>query len=596
MSAQRDSTQRSRLASIYEAPQTCSISWKHLKYQVQVRNSANKEEIGTNKDILKDVSGRVAPGQSLAIMGPSGSGKTTLLDILAGRVSSGIIRGDIYFNGKPRDPTVKHKAKYVAQQDALYGVFTVLETLSYTANLTFGRKTPVTTKQRMIDSVVDELGLHSCLNTRVGDIFIRGLSGGQKRRLSIAIELLSRPSILLLDEPTSGLDSASAFSVMGHIRDLVHIGHSVAVTIHQPSFAVWEMFTHFMLLVEGRTLFFGSRTNAIEYFNNLGLPCPQYSNPSDYFLEVVNTDFEDHADVDDLVSQFLSSEECGKLVSEIDDETEFMQKFSVPTADTTDPVPLMTQYKVLLKRSFLNNIRNPGVYIVRAVMYFMIAAVAGSMYWNSNGGTNLSPSNTSVLLFFVHAFMVFLSLSVLPFFLDQRAVFLRERANGLVDVLPYCIANFVSGLPILFVVSFVSSVIVTSLAGLNNLVMFSLILFVTLTTAEAFVLCVSAVVSHYIVGIALGSGVMGAMLLCSGMTVSLATMPFYWIWLYYIGMNTYAFEAFMLNQFPVDTVIIKSYDMEEGVIETDIITLCVQTMIYQVIFFVLLFVFHTGQK
>lgn len=233
-----------RLGSIYEAPKRYSLSWRHVKYDVAMKRkrmsekelnnatSIQKQQHDTGmKSILKDVSGRIAPGEMLAIMGPSGSGKTTMLDILADRVSSGIIRGSILINGKDRGNSMNKVAKYVAQHDALLGCFTVLETLQYTANLTFSANTTAKKKTRMIESVVDELGLKSCLHTRVGDIFIRGISGGQKRRLSIAVELLGRPSILLLDEPTSGLDSTSAFGVMEHLKDLVRSMSFVTIYI-----------------------------------------------------------------------------------------------------------------------------------------------------------------------------------------------------------------------------------------------------------------------------------------------------------------------------------------------------------------------------
>lgn len=377
------------------------------------------------------------------------------------------------------------------------------------------------------------------------------------------------------------------------------IGHSIAVTIHQPPSSVWELFTHFMLLVEGRTVYFGRRDEAIPYFSRLGLTCPQYSNPSDYFLQVVNTDFADHADVDDLVNQFLSSEECHTLIQDIEYEKKLLGESTHGAIEDAEDhkKSVLNQFSVLMKRSILNNIRNPGIYLVRAIMYFLIGTVAGSMYWNEkDGGSNLSSTNTSVLLFFVHAFMVFLSLSVLPFFIDQRAVFLRERANGLISVLPYVVANCISSFPIIFVISLISSSIVVNLAQLDNAFMFGVILFSVLSAAESFSLCISAIVSHYIIGIAMGSGIFGAMLLCSGMTVTKSTMPFYWIWLYYIGINTYAFEAFMLNQFDNDSIVIKSYEMEDGNIFNDIGVLWIHVSVFQVSFFLLLYYMHTGRR
>jgi ABC-type multidrug transport system ATPase subunit len=288
------------------------LSWQDLSYTVQGPKSAELPD--GRKTILRGVSGRCAPGELTASMGPSGSGKTTLVDILADRISSGDISGAIELNGAPRvAKTFRAIASYVAQEDSLLGSFTVVETLRMAAKLSLPNAVTSAMIKERVDAVVDEMGLQSCRDTLVGDIFRKGISGGQKRRLSIAIELLSNPSVLILDEPTSGLDSSSTFNVMQFVVKLCQEGMTVICTIHQPSSLVYDMFTNVMLLTAGETVYFGPRAQMIPHFATIGYECPRYTNPSEYFLSLVNTDFEGHANVSSLASTYAA----GNINSEV---------------------------------------------------------------------------------------------------------------------------------------------------------------------------------------------------------------------------------------------------------------------------------------
>ena len=218
-----------------------TIAWKDLTYDVKLTRSnpqtGKKETI--DKRILDGLSGIVRPGEMLAICGPSGGGKTTLLDAIAGRIDphrkGRKFTGDVLVNGKPRDETFSMVASYVQQEHALQTPFTVRETMRYAADLLIPHSESTKAERRArADNVTHVLGLDSCSNTIVGDVFRKGLSGGQLRRLSIAVELVRNPSILLLDEPTSGLDSAAAENIMKHLSHLTKTGTTIICTIHQP--------------------------------------------------------------------------------------------------------------------------------------------------------------------------------------------------------------------------------------------------------------------------------------------------------------------------------------------------------------------------
>ena len=209
----------------------------------------------------------------LFLLGPSGSGKTTLLDVLANRINKqATITGEICINGFPRcSKSLLQMTSYVSQEDNLFSVFTPLETLTFAARLC--RNANKEENNMFVNNVLASLGLTDCRDVKVGDMFLKGLSGGQKRRLSIGVELIKQPSILFLDEPTSGLDSASAFEVVKHLQILSRNGHTILTTIHQPSSEVWGMADNVLILSKGQSMYFGESAGLVSYLELQGLEC-----------------------------------------------------------------------------------------------------------------------------------------------------------------------------------------------------------------------------------------------------------------------------------------------------------------------------------
>lgn len=241
--------------------------------------------------ILHSISGYVPAGQSLAILGPSGSGKTTLLNLLAARSQYPAQSGQILFADAPRVPRTKRHIGYVMQDDVFFSKLTVRETLEFTANIRIPKLSDHNRKQR-VDAVMQSLRLTKCQNTRIGDQqFDKGISGGERKRVNIANELLHDPSVLLADECTSGLDSSSAFTVISLLRQLCHEGRTVIATIHQPSSQMFNLFDKIMLLAAGRVAYYGTPQSVVSYFESIDFPFPpQAYNPADYMLELVIDD------------------------------------------------------------------------------------------------------------------------------------------------------------------------------------------------------------------------------------------------------------------------------------------------------------------
>lgn len=272
-----------------ETPVT--LRWIDVSFSVQVKEKKGCKKAA--KNILCSMNGVVQPGEMLAIMGPSGSGKTSLLNVLSGRLRaigpcgrgaslSGLVafNNTVYSAGKaPADVAV------CSQDDYLYSNLTVRETLILTCRLRLGQN-----DAELVERLILQLGLSKCATTRIGNEKFKGISGGERKRTAVAVELISNPSVLFLDEPTSGLDSYQAQNVMGILARLARDGRTVVSVIHQPRSSIYNMCDRLLLLAEGREAYFGAASAAVEYFGNspLEMNCPALFNPADFFLDLLS--------------------------------------------------------------------------------------------------------------------------------------------------------------------------------------------------------------------------------------------------------------------------------------------------------------------
>ncbi|XAR70743.1 hypothetical protein NMG60_11027718 [Bertholletia excelsa] len=246
-----------------------TLKFKEVVYKVRLEKKGfcyGATSGSGDKTILNGVTGMVCPGEILAMLGPSGSGKTTLLTALGGRLT-GKLSGKITYNGQPFSGSIKRRTGFVAQYDVLYPHLTVNETLLFTALLRLPNSLSRHEKVQHVDRVIIELGLNRCRNSMIGGPLVRGISGGEKKRVSIGQEMLINPSLLLLDEPTSGLDSTTAQRIMTIIK-----GSLVESTIH--------MFDKVVLLSEGCPIYYGPASTALEYFSSIGFSTSITINPA----------------------------------------------------------------------------------------------------------------------------------------------------------------------------------------------------------------------------------------------------------------------------------------------------------------------------
>ncbi|CAG9464710.1 unnamed protein product [Pedinophyceae sp. YPF-701] len=245
----------------------------------------------TERQILTGVHGRVSPGEMMALMGPSGSGKTSLLSILGGRAAAAVrVEGRLQYNGAPLVKATKRTMGFVHQDDLLFDSLTVYETLHYAARLRLPRDMSNDEKELRVETVIQALGLDRCRNTIIGGPFMRGVSGGERKRVSIGHELLINPAGIFLDEPTSGLDATTALKLVHTLKVLAAGGRSVVTTIHQPASRIYQELDKVMVLSEGKVMYFGHGSLAHAWFNSLGYAMPLGVNTADFLLDLASGD------------------------------------------------------------------------------------------------------------------------------------------------------------------------------------------------------------------------------------------------------------------------------------------------------------------
>lgn len=267
-----------------------TLLWTNVNMTLKGKKSGDPD-----KKILDNVWGEVPEKQTTAIMGPSGAGKSSLLNVLAGRAASRgpvKINADVRLNNvavNPTDIKVRKHIAFVAQDDSLQVTSTPREAIYFSAKLRLPRVTPEKNLVVLVNKMLKELGLEHCADTYVGGALVKGISGGERKRTSVGVELVVRPAIVFLDEPTSGLDSFSAVQLCQVLRKVAIAGSSVLFTIHQPASEIFSSFDSLILMNKGRVMYNGPVSDVAEYFDDRGHPLPSKYNPADWIMTVAQS-------------------------------------------------------------------------------------------------------------------------------------------------------------------------------------------------------------------------------------------------------------------------------------------------------------------
>ncbi|GJU11685.1 ABC transporter G family member 17-like protein [Tanacetum coccineum] len=280
----------------------CGLEFNNLSYSVMKKQKKDGVWITKEAYLLNDISGQAVRGEIMAIMGPSGAGKSTFLDALAGRIAQGSLEGSVQIEGKPVTTSyMKMISSYVMQDDQLFAMLTVFETFMFAAEVRLPPSLSRSEKKKRVVELLDQLGLTSTAHTYIGDEGRRGVSGGERRRVSIGVDIIHKPSLLFLDEPTSGLDSTSAFSVVEKVKDIARNGSIVLMTIHQPSFRIQMLLDRITVLARGRLIYLGSPNDLSAHLAGFERPVPENENNLEYLLDVIKEYDESTIGLDPLV-------------------------------------------------------------------------------------------------------------------------------------------------------------------------------------------------------------------------------------------------------------------------------------------------------
>ncbi|CAM6091980.1 unnamed protein product [Calypogeia fissa] len=544
-----------------------SLSWRDLSVVVNNR-----------KTVLHGLSGVAEPGRLVAVMGPSGSGKSTLLDALAGRLSKdATVTGEIMLNGLKAQLSYG-TAAYLAQDVPLLGTLTVYEAVYYSAMLRFPTSMSRTSVKSIVEATITEVGLKRSMHTLIGNWQRRGISGGEKRRVSIAVELLTSPRLLFLDEPTSGLDSASAYNVVSTLKKLARDERTIMTSIHQPSSEVFSLFDDICLLSSGKQVYFGPLHSAVQFFSLAGFPCAPLRNPSDHYLLCINSDFDDvynvfdeYADTDDdlensrpFVQRMTAAEAVRTLTQafaaskeklDVEYTIQVMEKLDGSSLDSKgSQAGFIKQTYVLTKRSFVNMSRDLGYYWLRLLMYIILSIAIGTIYYKVGYGYTAIQARGGCMSFIV-AFLTFMAVGGFPSFVEDMKVFGMERLNGHYGVAAYVFGNTFSSIPFLFLISLVSSAIAYLLVdlhhGYGHFLYFVVSLFACLLVAESMMMAIASLVPNFLMGIIVGAGIQGMFILVAGFYRLLNDLPKP-VWRYpmsYIAFHPYAFQGMLENDF-----------------------------------------------
>ena len=542
----------------------CTLFWKNVSYSIRdagfIKNHFSRYFSFINppnsSDILYNISGYAEPGKFLAIIGASGVGKTSLIDLLANRKRSGKIEGIITVNGenikKTREiPKYTALVGYVRQNYSHLPFLTVRETMFYAGMLVLPRTMSTAEKLERIKSLMNELGLDKCANSIVGNRMIRGISGGELKRLSIGVELLRNPSILLLDEPTTGLDANTSLQIIQNLKILARKYHHTIITaIHQPRSHIFNEFDNLLILAEGgRQIYFGAAKGALDYFENVGYRAPKYENPGDFIIDLTGEDFTN-------VSQLTDSVDRINYLVDSWDNTDVQPRngsnegIITPTTKKFSP-RWITQVFWLIHRETINELRSYKFNITRFIQYLVLGLFIGWLFFRLGDTQSTINERTSLIYMSITIIAAYEMLAALTVFLSQREILYRERDSGFYPTSAYWLAKQLSLLPFQLFYPAVFIFLIYWLSGLQTVwykfgIFFGIIEFVGLY-CSSFGLVIGAFFPPSI-AITLGPFTTVLALISSGFLVNFENIVIPIRYVTYLSFTRWAYEALLQNE------------------------------------------------
>lgn len=554
------------------------LSWTDLEYSVGItlHRGMCRRAVQSRKMVLSNLTGFVRSGQMCALMGPSGSGKSSLLSVLAGHMPARgrLERGSVQINGESLDKGLRRMAGYVFQDDLLLPALTVRETVEFAAKLRMPQALGHDARQARVESTLEQLGLLGCADVLIGSEKQRGVSGGERKRAAVAVELVARPPLLFLDEPTSGLDAATALLLVRALRGFAERGMLILSSIHQPRGNIFSSFDSLLLLDRGRTAYFGPTNGAVEHMRiHASLELPSQTNPADWIIDIVDaeqlpldlvphvagtpvvlaTDGAPSSNLADVWKSSGASAQAAAAAAKAVAEVLAVSTGSEATATSGRQPQFATslpwQFQVLLSRAT----RQQRGDVFNTVNVFQIVAVAviAAMIWS--GSTAVQ--DIIGVLFFVNIQQSFNAQNtVLRLFPSERALMQRERRSDTYHMLPYFLAKSLGDLVAVFVLPILYALIIYFAVGLRidtaaPFFWYLLLSLTTVFTGQSLGLLVSLAVPDLALANCVSFVFVLFIMLFGGFYVNVDRIPGWISWLRYTSYMYWAFSGMVINEF-----------------------------------------------
>ncbi|XP_075488420.1 LOW QUALITY PROTEIN: ABC transporter G family member 22-like [Primulina tabacum] len=551
------------------------LKFTDVTYKLVLKGIASTVE----KDILNGITGSVVPGEVLALMGPSGSGKTTLLSLLGGRVTEHSIGGSITYNDQPYSKSLKSRIGFVTQDDVLFPNLTVRETLTYAARLRLPRTLTKEEKDKRAMDVILELGLERCQDTIIGGSFVRGVSGGERKRVCIGNEIIINPSLLFLDEPTSGLDSTTASRIIETLNDIAEAGKTVITTIHQPSSRLFLKFDKLILLGKGSLLYFGKASEAMTYFSTIGCSPLIAMNPAEFMLDLASgnvTDISIPSELKDKVQMGnIKAETKGGKIDPAVIHEYLVEAYEARVAahekeNIMEPVSMdeemksklssskreygaswCEQYSILFWRG-LKERKNDYFSWLRITQVLATATILGLLWWQSGSDNPKELQDQAGLLFFIAVFWGFFPVFTAIFtFPQERAMLSKERAADMYRLSAYFVARTTSDFPLDLLLPVLFLLVVYFMAGLKmnagSFFLTMVTVFLCIIAAQGLGLAIGATLLDMKRATTLASVTVMTFMLAGGFFVQ--NVPVFISWLRYLSFNYHTYKLLLKVQY-----------------------------------------------
>ncbi|CAF0913579.1 unnamed protein product [Rotaria sordida] len=550
--------------------QASTITFHSINYTLHTQKCCNACSLPCikkkHKQILYDINGIFKPGMN-AILGPTGSGKSSLLDILADRKARYGLDGQVLMNGQIQTKDFKYRVGYVVQEDILSGTLTVRENLRFSANVRLSKNISRETKTTIVERVIEQLGLETCADTRVGTEFLRGISGGEKKRTNIGMELVLSPSVLFLDEPTTGLDSSTARNVMEYLHQLSRQGRTIIFSIHQPRYHIFKLFDTLFIVAAGYCVYHGPTNAVLPYFSSMGYVCEEHDNPADFLLDITQGDSSrennNQHDLNNVHEQnalhlhdlYIKSNIYASIQQELTNEN----NRKITTTAIANYEKLASKSRLLeifyvAQRTLRNVYRNPILVTMQTIVTIIFATLVGLIYLQVDRTEDTGVKNRMGAIFFIVTNQVMGNLSAIELFLKERVLFIHENASGYYHVSTYFIAKLLCDLiPLRIIPSILFSAIVYFMIGFQKTVekffIFYFAIFLTAICGAAVCFFISASVKVFGIANLLAAMCFVLMMVFGGFLVEVSSVIKYLSWIKWVSLFRYSMNIITINEF-----------------------------------------------